>query len=162
MELPKRKPNRLKNYDYSLPGAYFITICTEGRRKTLCEIVGDGSPVPKLPGTIAEEFIKRIPARFPGVQVDHYVVMPNHVHLLLSFVWDNGTGNPSPTLGDVIGWYKYQVTKRVNETAAETGKRFFQRSYHDHVIRGERDYQKIWNYVEGNPLKWADDCFYIE
>ena len=162
MDLPKRKPNRLKTYDYSMPGAYFVTICTEGRRKTLCEIVGDGFPVPKPEGIIAETYIKKIPVKFPQVRVDHFVVMPNHIHLLLSIAWDGGTGNPSPTLGDVIGRYKYQVTKEINNGTAGFGKRFFQRSYHDHVIRGERDYQKIWNYIDGNPPKWADYCFYIE
>lgn len=118
MELPKRKPNRLKNYDYSSSGAYFVTICTEEKRMILCEIVGDGFPVPKEPGMIAEAFIKVIPEKYPGVCVDHYVVMPNHIHMLLTFNGSWGMGNPSPTLGNVIGWYKYQVTKK-NQCAYE-------------------------------------------
>lgn len=162
MDHPKRKPNRLKEYDYSTPGAYFVTICTEGRRKTLCEIVGDGFPVPKPPGIIAETLVREIPVKYPQVQIDHYVVMPNHIHILLSINGHSGTGNPSPTLGAIIGWYKYNVTKRINENMKTTGIRFFQRSFHDHVIRNERDYQKIWNYIEGNPMKWAEDCFYVE
>nr|MBQ8243684.1 transposase [Oscillospiraceae bacterium] len=162
MDFPKRKPNRLKSYDYSTPGMYFVTICTEGRRKTLCEIVGDGFPVPKPAGILTDMVIKQIPVKFPQVRLEHYVVMPNHIHMLLSITGQSGTGNPSPTLGTVIGWYKYQVTKRINEEQGTAGKRFFQRSFHDHVIRGERDYQKIWNYIEGNPMKWAEDCFYTE
>ena len=162
MELPERKRNRLKNYNYSSCGAYFVTICTEKRRNTLCDIVGDGFPVPKEAGTIADMYIQKIPVRYPTVHVNHYVIMPNHIHLLLSIDAGNGTGNPSPTLGSIVGWYKYQTTKAINERSGTNGKRVFQRSFHDHVIRGEKDYQKIWNYIDGNPLRWADDCFYAE
>ena len=162
MNLPKRKANRLKEYDYSRPGSYFVTICTEKRMKTLCDIVGDGFPVPKEAGMIAEMFIQEIPVRYSMVHVNHYVIMPNHIHLLLSIDAINGMGNPSPTLGNVIGWYKYQVTKEMNQRAGTVGKRLFQRSFHDYVIRGEKDYQKIWNYIDGNPLKWTEDCFYAE
>ena len=159
-ELPERKRNRLRNFDYSLPGAYFVTICTENRRSTLCRIVGDGFPVPKRPGRIAAEWIERISEKFPGIRICNYVVMPNHIHLLLSIDHIGGTGDPSPTLGNVIGWYKYSVTKQVNTELARQGRHFFQRSFHDHVIRSERDFAKIWNYIEGNPQRWADDCFY--
>lgn len=162
MELPKRKANRLKTYHYATPGVYFVTICTEKRVKTLCDIVGDGFPVPKAAGMIAEVFIREIPVKYPNVYVDKYVVMPNHLHFLLRIVATGGTGNPSPTLGNIVGWYKYQVTKEMNKRSGTMGKRIFQRSFHDHVIRGEKDYQKIWNYIDGNPLKWTEDCFYIE
>ena len=162
MDLPKRKPNRLQFYDYSTPGAYFITICTQDRKCTLGNIVGDGSPVPKTQGQIAERFILQIPRKYPNIYVDKYVVMPNHVHLLLRIENANGTGNPSPTLGKFIGWYKYQVTKAVNVACNSAGARFFQRSYHDHIIRGEADYAKIWEYIENNPVRWKEDCFYTE
>lgn len=158
--LPERKRNRLKNFDYSSNGAYFVTICTEDRRKMLCEIVGDGLPVPKPPGIIAERLIREIPKKYPSVCVDHYVVMPNHIHMLLRLTEHGGTGNPSPTLGNIVGWYKYQVTKQINEKTGTEGNSVFQRSYHDHVIRGERDYQRIWNYIDGNTLRWKEDCFY--
>lgn len=162
MELPRRKANRLKNFDYSSDGAYFVTICTEGRRNTLCDIVGDGFPVPKTAGMIAEKVITEIKVKYPCVNVDKYVIMPNHIHLLLSIDGSNGTGNPSPTLGNIIGWYKYTVTKQIRTRSGEQGIRFFQRSYHDHVIRNDNDYQKIWNYIEGNPSRWTEDCFYAE
>lgn len=162
MELPKRKPNRLKQYDYSSHGAYFVTICTEKKEKFLSDIVGDGFPVPKEAGKIAAEWIERTPEKYPQVSIANYVVMPNHIHILLMLDRTGGTGNPSPTLGNIIGWYKYNVTKKVNEKLGTSGNRMFQRSYHDHVIRGEKDYQKIWNYIEGNPMKWAEDCFYTE
>ena len=162
MELPQRKRNRLPFFDYSTNGGYFVTICTEHRKNTLCTIVGDGVPVPKLPGQIAEELIRRIPEKYPCVIIDNYVVMPNHIHLLLRIGNISGTGNPSPTLGKIIGWYKYQVTKSVNVACRTVGVRFFQRSYHDHVIRNERDFLKIWEYIDSNPAQWELDCFYKE
>ena len=161
MELPKRKPNRLKQYDYSSHGAYFVTICTEGKKKILCDIVGDGFPVPKQSGRIATEWIEKIPEKYPNVSIVNYVAMPNHIHILLMLDRTGGTGNPSPTLDNIIGWYKYNVTKQINETMGTPGNRVFQRSYHDHVIRNERDYQEIWQYIEDNPTRWLQDRFYI-
>ena len=83
MKLQQRKPNRLTEYDYNQNGAYFVTICTQDRKKILSEIVGDGFPVPKPFGTIAEDYIKMIPAKYPLVFVDKYIVMPDHIHMLL-------------------------------------------------------------------------------
>lgn len=152
MELPQRKINRIPEYDYSTNGAYFITICTQDRLQILSHIVGDGFPVPKPTGRIAEEYIRKIPVKYPSVSVDQYVIMPDHIHMLLRM--NNGTGDPSPTLGNVIGWYKYQVTKQVNTQLNNSGEKLFQRSYYDHVIRNQRDYDEIWQYIENNPRKW--------
>ncbi len=162
MKVHTRKRNRLPYYDYSANGGYFITICNDKRKNTLCSIVGDGFPVPKRAGQVAEVYIQRIPVKYSGVFVDKYVVMPNHIHLLIRIDNIGGTGNPSPTLGNVIGWYKYQVTREINAAYRTVGCRFFQRSFHDHVIRGEADYRKIWEYIDTNPMKWKLDCFYTE
>ena len=151
--MEQRKINRIPEYDYSTNGAYFVTICAQDRAPILSAIVGDGFPVPKPIGKIAEEIIKQIPDKYPSVSVDKYVIMPDHIHILLRF--DLGTGNPSPTLGSVIGWYKYQVTKQVNTQFNTTGKRLFQRSYYDHVIRNQQDYDEIWQYIDNNPRKWV-------
>lgn len=154
MELPRRKTNRLGHYNYSQNGAYFITICTQDRRKILSDIVGDGFPVPKSCGKIAEEMIRQIPVKYPTVFVDQYVIMPDHIHMLLRIDCFDGTGNPSPTLGNIIGWYKYQVTKQINLQYGQQGEQIFQRSYYDHVIRNQQDYDEIWKYIENNPRKW--------
>lgn len=90
-----------------------------------------------------------------SVRVDRYAIMPDHVHLLLMIDRPLGTGNPSPTLGNVIGWYKYQVTKQVNALFNTQGERLFQRSYYDHVIRNQLDYDEVWQYIENNPIKWV-------
>ena len=152
MELPERKRNRLAEYDYSQSGAYFITICTQDRKPVLSDIVGDGVSVPKLPGRIAEEMICQIPIKYPGVYIDKYIIMPDHIHLLLRMT---GTGNPSPTLGNVVGWYKYQTTKAINQAGRIQAVRIFQRSYYDHVIRNQKDYNETWEYIENNPKVWA-------
>jgi len=141
----KRKPNRLYAYDYSQNGAYFITICTQDRKKILSSIVGDGSSVPKPYGIIAEEMIAQISVKYPSVTVDKHVIMPDHIHLLLRF---------DRNLGNVIGWFKYQVTKQVDAQFNLNGAKLFQRSYYDHVIRNQQDYGEIWQYIENNPRKW--------
>ena len=154
MDLRERKPNRIPEYDYSQNGAYFVTICTEDRKHTLARIVGDGFPVPKPIGTIAENLIRQIPDQYPTVSVDNYVIMPDHIHILLQISSAFGTGNPSPTLGTIVGWYKYQLTKQANLLTGSQGQRILQRSYYDHVIRNQQDYNEIWDYITNNPRKW--------
>lgn len=168
MGYKNRKPNRLAGYDYSGNGAYFITICTQDRECTLSDIdVGDGFPVPVLTdyGKISDKYINLITEKYPTVFVDKYVIMPNHIHLLLVVqnpdFTASGTGNPSPTIGNVIGWLKYQVSKQINEIHGIAGQHIFQRSYHDHIIRNEKTFQMIWKYIDENPLKWESDCFYV-
>ena len=155
LEFAQRKINRIPEYDYSQNGAYFVTICTHERRKSLSDIVGDGFPVPKPCRMIAEEMIRRISVKYPKVSVDRYVIMPDHIHLLLRIDRDLRTGNPSPTLGNIIGWYKYQVTKEINLLLGQQGEKVFQSSYYDHVIRNQQDYNQVWEYIESNPRKWV-------
>lgn len=153
MKLQQRKVNRIPNYDYSTQGAYFVTICTQGREALLSDMVGDGFPVLKPIGLIAQKIICQLSEKYPEATVDQYVIMPDHIHLLIRIV--SGTGNPSPTLGSIIGWYKYQVTKLANMQMNTAGQKLFQRSYYDHVIRGQQDYDEVWQYIENNPIKWA-------
>ena len=158
----KRKINRLKSWNYSNNGGYFITICTDKRKHILSKIcVGDGFPVPQLTktGQIVDDYIKNINLKYSCVTVSEYVVMPNHVHLLL-FIDNNGTGNPSPTVGNIIGWFKYNTTKSVNEEYKSAGNKLWQRSYYDHIIRDEKDYMEKRNYILANPYKWAEDEYY--
>lgn len=170
MELPKRKPTRLKDYDYSKNGYYFITICTHNRKNILSNInVGEVSPLPQLTpqGTIVNEYILSINEKYPSVKIDKYIIMPNHIHIIIC-IDNNGRGNPngrenpSPTVSNVIGWLKYNATKQISETSDTKDNIVFQRSFHDHIIRDENDYIRICEYIENNPLKWAEDCFYTE
>ena len=163
MELPNRQPNRIPEYDYSQTGAYFVTICTQDRKHILSRIVGDGFPVQTSIGKIAECFIRKISEKYTNVTVDHYVIMPDHTHMPLRIdgtgevfsLPESGTGDPSPTIGNVVGWYKYQTSKQINLLRNTPGEKVFQRSYYDHVIRNQQDYNEIWEYIENNPRKWA-------
>lgn len=163
-KLPKRKATRLPNYDYGSVGAYFITICTEERRPILSKIVGEGSPLPQLTrcGEITEKWIQKISETYEQMNVDYYVIMPNHIHLLISILNEEGRGNPSPTtVVDAIAWLKYEITKEIN-IKRENKEKIFQRSFHDHVIRDRADYDKIAKYIDKNPVTWQYDCFYNE
>ncbi|MBO5797558.1 MAG: transposase [Clostridia bacterium] len=155
MERPVRQPNRLKEWDYSHPGAYFVTICTKGRECLFWRDVGANCvrPLSKT-GCIVQREIARWNETYEQVQIDKYVVMPNHIHVLLRIVPDaNGRTQFAPTLSRMVKQFKGAVTKQI-------GMPLFQRSFHDHIIRDERDYQMIWQYIDQNPLKWELDCFY--
>ena len=157
MELQKRKTIRLKDYDYSSPGAYFITICTHNRECLLSNIiVGEGlcalpqnilTPI----GNEIKKSIQYINDNYIGVKIEKYVIMPNHIHLIVILGDAGGRGNPP--LQQVIGQLKSYITNKFVNF-------HWQRSYHDHIIRGEKDYQKIWEYIDTNVIKWEQDCFY--
>ncbi len=155
---PKRKPTRLKKFDYSTPGAYFITICTDERRELLSKItVGDDAHiVPQNDltdyGLICEKYIKNINIKYDNVIVDKYVIMPNHIHLIIS-IGTMKASSPTRNIEQIIRSFKTMVTK-------EAGKSLWQRSYHDRIIRNEKEYQKIWQYIDTNVIKWESDCFY--
>ena len=163
-ELPKRKPTRLREFDYGSSGAYFITICTENRKNILSTIVGEGFPLPQLSiyGNIAEKWIKKISDKYNKVSVDCYVIMPNHIHLLLTTINNGGRGDPSPTVTAVVGWLKYQITREINQIKGTGGAKIFQRSFYDHVIRNRNDYEEIWKYIYENPIRWKIDKLYSE
>ena len=144
-----RKSARIPHYDYVSYNYYFVTICTHNRR-CIFGSVGELSPV----GQIAKEEILEISTHYSGVSVDHYVVMPNHIHMIL--VLQENAQN----LNVVVGQYKSGVSRRAHKLRPELS--VWQRSYHDHIIRNQTSYEKIWNYIEGNPSKWMEDCFYID
>lgn len=159
MNLPKRRPTRLKDYDYSRNGAYFITICVKDKRELLSKItVGEGFHA--LPqnlltqtGAEVEKAIQYINDNYNDVTIDKYVIMPNHIHLIVSI--ENSGGRGSPPLQNIIGQLKSYTTKKF-------GGVLWQRSFHDHIIRCEKDYDEIWQYIDTNVLRWTDDCFYTE
>lgn len=148
-----RKPNRLKNYDYSSQGAYFITICTLDRKCTLSHIVGGDAliaPQTNLThfGEIAREYIESMPG------IDKYVIMPNHIHLLIAIDGPMKASAPTISVPNLIRSFKVLVSK-------EIGQNIWQCSYHDHIIRDEEDYLNHLRYIENNPAKWSEDNYYI-
>ena len=159
MELPTRKQNRLREYDYRTPNAYFITICTDKRKNLFWKGIGtsidhpENVPLSNL-GVIVRRSVEDIPKYYPAVSVDHYVIMPNHVHLLLQIHTDHsGRSVIAPTISTVVRLMKGAVSK-------QAGFSVWQKGFYDHVIRNDADYQEIWNYIEGNPGKWAVDKFF--
>lgn len=157
MERPVRKPIRLREYDYSQPGYYFVTICTAVRnRNILCSIhnVGDGLraiPHVALPGTgrSVKDAITEIPVINPGVEVDIYTIMPDHVHLILYLTGRHG-GRPLP---DIIGRFKSYTDHYYRIQSDSRVTKLWQRGYYDHIIRGDHDLNETRAYIQNNPLK---------
>ena len=159
MDLPARKQNRLADYDYSTPSAYFITICTAKRKNQFWSAVGaiidrpQSVPLTEY-GRVADRCINNISVYYPMISVDHYVIMPNHIHLLLQIHTDlNGRSMIAPTISTVVRLFKGAVSK-------QTGISIWQKGFYDHVVRSETDYLEIWNYIEGNPSRWTEDKLY--
>lgn len=160
-ELPKRKKNRLGNYDYSSCGAYFITVCTRERRNCFWENVGAIIDRPQdvelsLYGKVVDHAIQNITSVYPTLCLESYVIMPNHIHLLLRVCADE-YGRPlvAPTMSQVIKQLKGIVSKQV-------GLGIWQKSFHDHIIRNREDYQEHLRYIYENPLRWRCDELYVE
>jgi putative transposase len=158
VQLPKRKSNRLKHYDYSQNGAYFITICVKDRRQLLGKVVGGAdhsTPYVLLSeyGMVADKYIRRIRG------IDQYVIMPNHIHMMISIEnHENGTmwaSSPTQSIPQLVKSLKTLIAK-------EIGCSIFQRSYYDHIIRSEKDYEQICQYIDTNPQRWTEDEYYTE
>ena len=167
IDFPKRKRNRLKNYDYSCAGAYFITICTKDKKcifwdKNQSTFVGEDIILPpdniqlSPYGKITEDAIKAIPEHYPHIELLQYVIMPNHIHLILFIPYDNGRLIASPTsVLTAVGQMKRHVSRKIGVT-------IWQKSFHDHIIRDKNDFEKIFKYIYENPIKWQYDCFYTK
>ena len=167
-DLPKRKHPRLKGYDYNSNGAYFITLCVKDREEKLGAFVGrddPGTPPNNTPlielteyGIIADKYIQSIAENYKGVFVDKYVVMTNHVHMIIMVNRNGGaSGSPRPTnalIPNLIGAFKRMTNK-------EYGFNMWHTSYHNHIIRNETEYLEIWEYIDTNPVKWKEDTYYI-
>ena len=159
--LPERKPTRLTGYDYNTCGAYFITICTEERRQILSKIVGgDVLDAPKtvelsLYGKVAKKYIRRLDDFYNDLTIDRYVIMPNHIHLIL-FVHDNGASRTSPPTRQHSAVSRFVSTfKRFCNK--EFGKNIWQRYFNDHIIRNQKDYEEHVRYICENPERWYYD-----
>ena len=157
----KRKNISLKEYDYSQNGGYFVTVCTQKRRNILSRInVGEGfHPLPVIElseiGKEIENTINFINENYNNVFIDKYVIMPNHIHLIIFLGYENTGGHGNPPLQNVVGQLKSFTTKKY-------GKVFWQRSFYEHIVRNENEYKNIWEYIDTNPYKWSDDEYYTK
>lgn len=159
-----RKSIRLQNYDYSLNGMYFITICTKDRKRIFWNDFpncrgeqcspADTKHLSKY-GLIVDIAINQIEKHYQDVFVTKYVIMPNHIHLILSLQGNDGRTLFAPTVSRIIKQMKESVTKQI-------GVSIWQKSFRDDIIRDDKMYEKIWTYIDNNPLKWELDCYYTK
>ena len=153
-QLPTRKRIRIEPYDYSTPGAYFITLCTANREKLFWNGVGADTIRPQntplsAAGKIAEQGILQMTKHYKNVVVEKYCIMPDHIHLLLRIESDaDGRMISAPTVSTVIGSMKRWISRQI-------GRSIWQKSFYDHAVRNQQDYDEIWEYIENNPLKYA-------
>jgi REP element-mobilizing transposase RayT len=165
--LPERRSLRLEGYDYSQGGVYFVTICTEARLPLLGEII-DGQMLLSTAGEIAaDEWLRSAELR-TEVNLDEFVVMPNHLHGLVILSEGAGVGahGSAPagvatrrprSLSTLIAGYKAYSSKLINELRHGSGCRVWQRNYHEHIVRDEDELERIREYIRLNPAKWAED-----
>ncbi len=162
--LPHRKQLRLRGYDYAFPGAYFVTICSAGKRPIFGSISGKSIVLSPAGEIVRSEWIA-LRERFSRLVLDEFVIMPNHLHGVLAFVGHAGgaspatTGgaSPSPTLFEVIGAFKSISTIMVNRLLRRRRVPLWQRSYYEHIVRTGEDLRKIQRYILENPLMWSLD-----
>ena len=154
MERLDRKKLRLAGYDYSRPGGYFITICTKEKRKLFWSVGAScaRSVLSKYGEAVSEELL-HLSTAYENVELDKTVIMPNHIHMILKLK-ESGRAQLAPTVSHIIQQFKGAVTKRI-------GISMWQKGFYDHIIRSEADYLRIWQYIDTNPAKWREDCYYI-
>ncbi|MGN0531252.1 MAG: transposase [Eubacterium sp.] len=154
MERKIRKPNRLRNFDYAQNGAYFITLCVNDRLPILSSVTVGANCVRLTEiGGIVDAEIKKLDTIYTNVFVDNYVIMPNHVHLLIRIDIPERRTQFAPTIGRIIKQFKGSVSKQI-------GRSIWQKNYYDHIIRDQCDYQTKWQYIDDNPIKWWEDELY--
>lgn len=152
-------PKRLSGYDYSQPGFYFVTICTLHHRLVFCTIV-DGQVHLRNPGQIAESVLVTLPRRFAHVQLDEYIVMPNHLHAIIELTeLDPTQTGPRAALWEIVRVLKAAISYQIRRSE---GKPWFawQDDYYETVIRSEASLQQIRQYILENPLRWTQDEWY--
>jgi len=158
----KRRSIRLPEYDYSKPNAYFITICSFNKQMIFGNISDEKTALSEI-GDIVKRYLIEIPNHFENVFIDDYIIMPNHIHFILSIV---GVQNFEPirneyqkiipkSIGSIIRAYKAFVTRRCKTEGYET--KIWQRNYFEHIIRNDEDLFRIREYIQNNPLQWELD-----
>ena len=166
---PQRRYIRLRSYDYTQPGAYFVTSCTHGKQ---CLFGNIKNNIMKLNpyGEIVQSCWKDIPLHYPEVNNEVFIVMPNHVHGIISIhdvnpdrsgqVGRSGS-KPDPTkrqpLSEIVRAFKTYSSRKINEYRQSQGTPVWQRSFYEHIIRSEREYRQMGEYIIYNPAKWEMD-----
>ncbi len=164
-KLPQRKQTRLPDYDYSTAGYYFITLCAKDKRCIFGTVVRRGvldAPLVELSdaGKGTQAALAYLNAHSARICVDKYVIMPNHLHMILALREDGAasgaSGMPRPT-NALIPQFISSLKRFTNR---QSGQTLWQAGYYDHIIRNEADYLRIWKYIDENPAKWTQDRYY--
>lgn len=169
--MKNRKSIRLPFYDYSFPGEYFITVCVKNRLCLLGEIK-DEEILLSDAGTVVFNWISNLALKFPAITVNHFVIMPNHIHLIIEIAENKdvlleATENESMVdlqmnmikrrkmlLPKAIGYLKMNSAKEINSIYNTSGTPFWQSNYYEHIIRDENSFNNIVRYINDNPLNW--------
>jgi REP element-mobilizing transposase RayT len=149
-DVPKRKSTRLKEYDYSQFGYYFITICMKNR-KEFFSIIENSIVVLSKFGKIIDEVLINIPSYY-NVEIDCYIIMPDHIHLII--ILDKAENKKNYSLSDVMGKFKSFSCKKIREVLEDDEKFEWQKSFYDRIIRNEKELYQIRKYIKENPLRW--------
>ena len=172
-----RKKLRLENFDYTSPGAYFFTICTQYRKPIFGKVDG-GQVYLSWKGVIVYQMWTGLPDHFPNVKLDEFVVMPNHLHGILWLLErekpiikmhpspKNQSGHYPPShlqpgsLSVIIRSFKSAVTRKINQMGHTSGQTLWQRSFYHHILRDDDDLSQHREYIIENPLRWTLDQYY--
>ena len=152
--LPKRKSTAIPHYDYSQPGAYFITLCVEKRRPILGKIDSSPQVVLSSIGKIVSDVWYSLPQRFPcldAISQSIFVVVPDHIHGILQIT--AGGASPSPTLHQILGSIKSITTIETNRLLGTPGQKLWQRSAYEHILRNQQDFDEAAGYIAENPAR---------
>ena len=149
---PRRRSLRLPGYDYSQAGAYFITACTQNRVMLFGEVIDEQVRLNEM-GAIVQQTWDDLPTHYHGIDLDAFIVMPNHVHGIIILADESARRHAIP---EIVRGFKTFSARRVNERAGKSGV-LWQRGYYEHVIRNEKALDRIRAYIANNPARWADD-----
>lgn len=182
-EIHHRHSIRLKEYDYSSEGLYFITVCAQDKKCMFGKII-NGDMYLNEAGRLVEKWYLKLQEKYPDIICMEHIIMPNHFHCIIRIVGagfarpnastgtsahidndempyaENRAGKPrpyEPTIGQIIGFFKYQTTKEIDLPI-----RLWQRNYYEHIIRNQHSYEEISDYIITNPLRWEKDLLFIE
>ena len=163
----RRKSIRIKGYDYSQAGAYFITICTHNRECLFGEAANGEMRLTRL-GEIVKTSFTDLPHRYQEIELDYFTVMPNHIHVIIA-ITNVGAIHELPLppndpmhrrrmlIPEIIGYVKMNTAKRINQSRNTPGARVWQRNYYEHIIRNDDELNQMREYISQNPLQWELD-----
>jgi putative transposase len=162
---PERKRTRLRGFDYRDPGPYVVTIVTQHRIHRF-GTVDDGFVVLNPAGRMVQATWRELQSRFPGTVLDAGVLMPNHLHAILTLAVPDGLSlDGLPSLSDVIGWFKTMTTRRYTRGVRTNAwppfdGHLWQPGFYEHIVRGETGLARQQRYIAANPSRWHEDPYH--